>query len=93
MKVTEIRDRQVQDGAAAQLLAGQIEDGEGSKLGFSACFLVLAAGDHDGRDEVARRYRELNIAVRPIGHGGIESDLATTQAQVQRSNRLLLGQC
>jgi hypothetical protein len=91
VQIAEVRNRQVKDGAAAQPLASEIEDGVGAELGLGASGLGLAARDGDRSDEVLRSDGELNIAIGRIGQAGVEDGLAAAQAEVQRCDGVLGG--
>src|ERR1022692_544581 len=65
MQVTEVRLRQMEDGAAAQPLAREVEDSKCAELCLGSGGLRLAAVHRDRGDEVLTRDRKLDISFAP----------------------------
>src|ERR1039458_9695233 len=81
----------MEHGAAPQLLAGQIKDGERTNFGFGAAGLRLAPGNDHRGDKVLPGHGELKVAVTSIGQCGVKDGLTSAYAHVQRRNGLLHG--
>ena len=76
----------MENRAAAQPLAVEIEDGEVAQLCLVVAGSHIAACDRDGSDEVLRVDGELQIAVASVLQLGIEYCLTVAYAGVQQRN-------
>src|ERR1700723_345273 len=92
MQVFEVGLGKMQDGAAAEPLPGEIEDGVGAESCRHRSGLGLAAGDFDGCNEVAGADLKLEIKVVAVGKIGVKDSLAAAQAFVERIDLALRGQ-
>src|SRR6185437_420485 len=80
---------QVQHGASAELLAGEIEDGVRADASLRAAALLLTAGNLERGDEILPRDGKLKVAIAALRHGRIENRLSCAPAQVEWRNLLV----
>ena len=77
-------------GAAGEMLAGEVEEGEGaqgSSLPGGGAAQGLEAGDLGGRKEVAPGEVEGELGIRAAGHLEVEDDVACLEAEVEDAGR------